>query len=80
MTKTKKETMQVGSWTIEKDGTMTHDSPYYYIEGPRLGTENWITHMAGKRWVDLRTFVRAYFTACQVRGLRTVTLRTDFMF
>lgn len=72
--------MQIGSWFIEPDGSMTHASPAYDIDGARLAEGNWITHMAEKRWVDLREFVRAYFTACQIRGLRTVSLRTDFMF
>lgn len=72
--------IQVGTWAIDRAGNMYHASPAYDIDGSRLGDGNWITHMAAKRWVDMREFVRAYFTACQIRGLRTVSLRTDFMF
>lgn len=73
-------TLQVGPWKILKDGTMLHASPAYDIDGDRLAEDNWIQHMAEKRWVDLRVFLRAYLTACQVRGLRTVTISTSKMF
>lgn len=62
------------------DGTMVHASPAYDIEGSRLTEPNWIQHMAEKRWVDLKIFVRAYLVACQVRSIKTVTIRTDMMF
>lgn len=68
----------IGPWAIGTDGTMVHESPYYYIEGSRLNNENWILHMADKRWVDVRIFVRAFFTACRIRGLDKVTIRADF--
>ena len=71
---------KIGPWKILRDGTMEHESPGYYIEGHRLGEPNWIQHMAEKRWCDLRIFVRAYLFACQVRKLKTVTIRTDMMF
>lgn len=80
MNKTQDHTLQVGPWKILRDGTMVHQSPSYDIEGARLGEDNWIQHMAEKRWVDLRVFVRAYLTACQVRGLRQVTISTTKMF
>ena len=80
MNATQHNTLQVGPWKILKDGTMLHASPAYDIAGDRLAEDNWIQHMADKRWVDLRVFVRAYLTACQVRGLRTVTISTSKMF
>lgn len=72
--------IQIGSWTIAKDGTMKHGSPLYEIEGDRLSEDNWIQHMTEKRWVDAREFIRAYLIACQVRGLNTVTISTHKMF
>lgn len=75
-----KQAYTVGPWKIMTDGTMIHESPAYDIEGARLDAPNWIQHMAEKRWVDLRVFLRAYLLACQVRGLKTVTIRTDMMF
>lgn len=75
-----KEVMQIGPWKVMDDGTMLHASPAYVIDGVRLAEPNWIQHMAEKRWVDLRIFVRAYLSACRVRGLNTVTIRTDMMF
>lgn len=70
----------VGSWNIEKDGSMTHETPYYDIDGASLSTGNWLTHMACKRWVDMREFTHAFFTACRVRGIQNVTLRADITF
>lgn len=70
----------IGPWSIEQDGTMTHESPKYYIEGSRLGEDNWIQHMLEKRWVDPRIFVRAYLYACQTAGLKQVTISTSKMF
>ena len=70
-----RENIQVGDWTIEPDGTMIHHD----IEGSRLTETNWIAHMAQKNWVNVRIFVRAYFMACQVRGIRTVTVKTNFV-
>ena len=70
---------KINGWTIEKDGSMVHDSGYY-IEGYRLNEGNWLTHMAAKNWVDMKEFTRAYFYACQVRGITEVNLRTDYMF
>lgn len=69
----------IGSWKIEKDGTMVHQDTNYYIEGDRLSEDNWIQHMAEKKWVDLRQFVRAYLLACQVRGIKSVKISTSKM-
>ena len=79
MNMNQKQNIQVGDWTIEPDGTMVHESPAYDIEGTRLTDTNWIAHMAQKNWVNMRIFVRAYFMACQVRGIRTVTVKTNFV-
>lgn len=74
-----KKIEKIGPWSIEQDGTMVHESTNYYIEGARLNDENWLTHMARKKWVDMKEFVDAYFTACRVRGLDRVSIRTDLM-
>lgn len=59
---------------------MKHETPWYEIDGNRLAEDNWIQHMAEKRWVDPREFIRAYLLACQVRGLKSVTISTLKMF
>ena len=66
-------------WEIQKDGTMVHKTPYYYIDGSRLD-EDWIVHMSRKNWVDMKEFIRAYLTACRVRGIKMVNIRTDQLF
>lgn len=71
---------RIGSWSIEKDGTMVHRETNYYIEGNRLNNENWLIHMAAKRWVDMREFTQAYFAACRTRGLTNVNVRADITF
>jgi hypothetical protein len=74
-----KNNTKIGTWEIEPDGSMLHEKPYYCIEGNRLGEGNWLTHMVAKNWVDAREFVRAYFIACQIRGLESVTLNPNYM-
>lgn len=75
-----KKIEKIGSWSIEQDGTMVHERTNYYIEGARLDNENWLVHMAAKRWVDMREFTQAYFTACRVRGIKNLTVRADYSF
>ena len=71
----------IDSWKIEEDGTMVHDGrPWYEIDGSRLGEDHWIQHMIAKNWVDARKFVRAYLYACQIAGLKQVTISTSKMF
>lgn len=74
-----KSNTKIGTREIEPDGSMLHEKPYYCIEGNRLEEGNWLTHMVAKNWVDAREFIRAYFTACQVRGLESVTLNPNYM-
>ena len=54
----------------------THENGYE-IGHDELGAEqdmgqNWLGHMAGKRWVDLNTFVPAYIEACRRAKIETV--------
>ena len=82
----KKVCTRCGSWVIERDGSMLHVNPSrpgyydYYIEGDRLNEGNWVTHMIEKRWVNAQEFIRAFFTACQKRGLERVTLNANYLF
>lgn len=74
-----KNKTKIGTWEIEPDGSMLHENPYYCIEGYRLEEGNWLTHMVAKNWVDAREFISAFFTACRVRGLESVTLNPKYM-
>jgi len=73
-----KNNTKIGTWTIEPDGSMLHERPYYCIEGASLDQGNWITHMVKKNWVDAKVFVEAFFAACLRRGLVSVSLRSDY--
>lgn len=60
-------------WKVGPDGSMTHEDPYYFIEGCRLD-ENWLEHMSQKKWVNMNTFVRAYIRACYTARVNTVQI------
>ena len=72
--------IKIGSWVLEKDGTMLHDNPYYYIEGGSLTATDWIPHMAAKNWVNIKTFLHAYLVACRVRGIKHLTIDTETLY
>ena len=64
-------------WEISPEGDIKHKENGYEIGHDELGAEqdmgqNWLGHMAGKRWVDLNTFVPAYIEACRRAKIETV--------
>lgn len=61
-------------WAVSKDGDIKHKETGYYIAAFRLGRENWLGHMANKRWVDFNTFIPAYIEACHRAGVTTVAI------
>lgn len=61
-------------WTVSKDGDISHKGNEYVIASFRLGAENWIGHMAEKRWVDMNTFIPAYIEACRRAGVTFVQI------
>lgn len=63
-----------GEWKITPEGDLEHAKFDYFIESYRLGTENWLEHMAGKTWVNLNTFVPAYLEACHRAGITSVKI------
>ena len=68
-------------WEIQDDGTMVFKGPAspvfsYYIEGSRLTEKTWIPHMMRKKWVDLNTFIPAYFAALAKRGVYECSVNT----
>lgn len=69
----RKREIEASDWKVLRDGTMTHEDPYYCIEGSRL-RENWLEHMRAKSWVRMDTFVEAYIRACYSAGVKTVDI------
>jgi len=61
-------------WRISDRGDIEHKKNGYYIEKERLA-ENWLEHMAEKKWVDMNTFVPAYAEACHRAGVKTVKIQ-----
>lgn len=65
-------------WKIAEDGTLLdQDGHDYNIEGDRLAESDWILHLSGKGWVDLNTFIPAYFKALSKRGIKEITIKTS---
>lgn len=65
-------------WKIAEDGTLLdQDGHDYDIEGERLTEDDWILHLSGKGWIDLNTFIPAYFEALAKRGIKELTIKTS---
>jgi len=67
-------------WEIEDDGTLTdvrRGRYQYEIEPGRLTEGDWITHLAKKGWVDLNSFIPAYFEALAKQGIKEITIKTS---
>lgn len=65
-------------WDVGDDGTLYNKGFYDYdIEGERLTESDWILHLSGKGWVDLNTFIPAYFKALSKRGIKEITIKTS---
>ncbi len=41
----------------------------YWIDVASLGSQDWITHMMQKKWVDVDAFSEAYRKACEFFGI-----------
>ena len=71
---TERENPWEKEWAVSKDGDISHKGNEYVIASFRLGRENWLGHMAEKRWVDLNTFIPAYIEACRRAGVTLVKI------
>lgn len=67
-------TRRTFDWEVSEEGDLYCDDASYYIGAERLGTENWLCHMAGKKWVNFNTFIPAYIEACRRAGVKTVKI------
>lgn len=61
-------------WTISTEGELHHGKMNYTIEASRLNEKNWILHMMEKSWVNLNTFMPAYFEACRRAGIQELPI------
>ena len=62
-------------WEVSPSGDMYCADASYHIAAERLGTENWLDHIAGKTWVNLNTFIPVYIEACRRAGIKTVKIQ-----
>lgn len=46
------------------------------IAKERLEEEDWLSHMAGKGYLDFKEFVFAYLNACRLAGIKTLNIVT----
>ena len=66
-------------WEVERNGTMVSKvRPYYIIDNDRLTEKDWIVHMLDKGWVDMNTFIPAYFYALKIRGISELRITIDY--
>lgn len=67
------ERRERSDWYVDGEGYLCHKGEYYEIDPDRLA-ENWIGHMARKRWVNMNTFIPAYIEACERAGVQQVNI------
>ena len=70
-----KDNRRTYDWEVSPSGDMYCADASYHIAAERLGTENWLDHIAGKTWVNLNTFIPAYIEACRRAGIKTVKIQ-----
>lgn len=68
--------VQFKDWIVCKDGTMINtENNDYTISAERLSEDMWIAHMIGKKWVDMNTFLDAYFFALMRNDIKEVKIK-----
>lgn len=67
-----------GDWEITKDGGLLYVPRDYYIAKDRLTEPFWITHLAGKVWIDFNEFIPAYFQALRNAGINQLNITTHY--
>lgn len=65
-------------WIVTQAGDILCIPHSYGIYDYALEKDDWIIHMAEKRWVNLNTFLPAYFEACRRKGLKVVQMRISY--
>lgn len=61
-------------WQITPEGDLYHKEMDYLIEKERLTEMNWIKHMAGKTWVNMNSFIPAYFKTLEEAGYKNLPI------
>lgn len=64
-------------WVVCENGDMINAKNHNYkIPGDRLHESKWISHMNEKSWIDMNTFIDAYFYALRkYRMLEELTVK-----
>jgi hypothetical protein len=70
--------MEFGKWKVLKNGDMDFDNGRYFIDGNRLGHEDWILHLMEKDWVNMNDFIPAYFQALQNIGIKYLKIQSFY--
>ena len=65
-------------WTISPEGDLHHEKMNYDIFSNQLKEKNWILHMMEKGWVDLNSFIPAYFEACRRCGIKQLDIIANY--
>ena len=65
---------EFNNWKVDRNGGISNERAWYFIDPCRLGTENWIEHMSQKVWVDMNAFIPAYIEACRRAGVTNVKI------
>lgn len=69
----------VPDWTIEEDGALVNKRMGYEISPDQLrDQDDWILHLMEKPWVNLNSFIPAYFLALRRLGIKDAVVLTSY--
>ena len=69
----------IPDWTIEDDGSLVNKEHSYVISADQiLEQKDWILHMMWKPWVNLNSFIPAYFLALERLGIKNAEIVTHY--
>lgn len=70
-------------WIVVEEGKdkglmISRVKTHYHIDERSLKRKQWIIHMFGKQWVNMNTFIPAYFYALELIGVNEVFIKTSY--
>jgi hypothetical protein len=69
--------IKFGNWILKLEGDLINEVDLYTITSSELDQPHWISHMKSKKWIDMRTFMDAYWFALSRKGISKLTVDVE---
>jgi hypothetical protein len=66
--------IKFGNWMLTLEGDLINEVDLYTISSAQLDQPDWISQMRSKSWIDMKTFMDAYFHALARKGTKKLTI------